>query len=245
MIRKVLIGVVAVIFIGIIVYSILELRKGNIHQADVIQAVPTDAALIINANDLPGFIRDELSRNKIWQELGAIHGIGEFQKTLGGLDSMLRSNEEMEELYKGSDISLSLHKSGKNSLEFILYYPLDNTGTDKQILKFVQDRVQTNATITPRKYDEVRIYDVDFKGKDRSDNFSFTFSRGLLILSPSSILLEASVRQLTGSQSVADEAGFREVAETAGRNVDGNIFMDYKMLTCRYQKSEIVVSGEI
>jgi hypothetical protein len=54
MIRKVTIGVVSVIFIGIIVYGILELRKGNIQQADVIQAVPIDAALIINASDLSG-----------------------------------------------------------------------------------------------------------------------------------------------------------------------------------------------
>ncbi len=230
MIRKVTIGAVAVIFIGIIVYSILELRKGNIQQADVIQAVPTDAALIFNANDLSGFIRDELSRNKIWHELGMVNGIGAFQLTLGKLDSMLRMDEELEKLYKGSDISLSLHRSGKNRFEFILYYPLDNTGTEKQILKFIQDKVQSNATLTSRKYDEVRIYDVSFAGKNRKDDFSFVFSRGLLILSPSSILLEASVRQLNQSQSVADEAGFKEVAETAGRNVEGNLYLDYKTI---------------
>ncbi|MCK5463136.1 MAG: hypothetical protein KAI95_08975, partial [Bacteroidales bacterium] len=230
MIRKVTIGAVAVIFIGIIVYSILELRRGNIQQADVIQAVPTDAVLIFNANDLSGFIRDELSRNKIWHELGMVNGIGAFQLTLGKLDSMLRMDEELENLYKGSDISLSLHRSGKNRFEFILYYPLDNTGTEKQILKFIQDKVQSNATLTPRKYDEVRIYDVSFTGKSRKDDFSFAFSRGLLILSPSSILLEASVRQLSQSQSVADEAGFKEVAETAGRNVEGNLYLDYKTI---------------
>ncbi|MCK4852641.1 MAG: DUF3352 domain-containing protein, partial [Bacteroidales bacterium] len=224
------IGVVAVIFTAIIVYSILELRKGNIRQADIIQAVPTDAVLIINANDLPGFIRDELSRNKIWQELGMIKGIGAFQQTLGRLDSMLRSDDEMEDPYRKSDISLSLHKLGRNSFKFILYYPLDNAGTDKQILGFVQDKVQSKATITPRKYDEVKIYDVDFAGSGKQDDFSFTFSRGLLILSPSSILLEASIRQLNLSQSVADEAGFREVAETAGRNVEGNIYLDYKTI---------------
>ena len=230
MIRKVTIGVVAVIFIGIIVYSILELRKGNIQQADIIQAVPTDAALIINANDLSGFIRDDLSRNKIWNELESVNGIGAFQRTLGRLDSMLSIDEEMEKIYKGSDISLSLHRSGKKRFECILYYTLDNTGTEKQILRFIQDKVQTNATLAPRKYDEVRIYDVDFSGNNRKDDFSFTFSRGLFILSPSSILLEASVRQLSQSQSVADEAGFKEVAETAGRNVEGNLYLDYETI---------------
>jgi len=244
MIRKVTFGAVAVIFTGIIVYGILELRKGNIQQAEVIQAVPTDAALIINANDLSGFIRDELSRNKIWHELGMVNGIGAFQITLGRLDSMLRIDEEMENLYKGSDISLSLHRSGKSRFEFILYYPLDKAGTEKQILRFIQDKVPSNATLTPRKYDEVRIYDMDFSGNNRKDDFSFAFSRGLLILSPSSILLEASIRQLSQSQSVADEPGFKEVAETAGRNVEGNIYLDYKtipgfvshLFNDRYQK---------
>jgi hypothetical protein len=230
MIRKVTIGVVSVIFIGIIVYGILELRKGNIQQADVIQAVPIDAALIINASDLSGFIRDELSRNKIWHELGMVNSIATFQSTLGKLDSMLRMDEELEKLYKGSDISISLHRAGKNRCEFILYYSLKNSGTEKQILKFIQDKVSSNATLTPRKYDEARIYDVNFTGNHRKDDFSFTFSRGLLILSPSSILLEASIRQLYQPQSVADEAGFKEVAGTAGRNVEGNIYLDYKTM---------------
>ncbi|MCK5463533.1 MAG: DUF3352 domain-containing protein, partial [Bacteroidales bacterium] len=205
------------------------MRRGNIQQADVIQAVPTDAALIINANDLSGFIRDELSRNKIWHELGMVNGIGAFQLTLVKLDSMLRMDEELEKLYKGSDISLSFHRAGKNRFEFILYYPLDKTGTEKQILRFIQDKAHSNAILTPRKYDEVRVYDVNFAGNSK-DDFSFTFNRGLLILSPSSILLEASVRQLSQSQSVADEAGFKEVAETAGRNVEGNIYLDYKTI---------------
>ncbi len=230
MIRKVTIGIVAVIFTGIIVYSILELRRGNIQQAEVIQAVPTDAALIINASDLSGFIRDELSRNKIWHELGMVHGIGTFQGTLGRLDSLLRIDKEMGNLYKGSDISLSIHRSGKSSIEFILYYPLDKAGAEKTILRFIQEKVQSTATLTPRKYEEVRIYDVDFSGSGRKDDFSFTFSRGLLILSPSSILLEASVRQLSQSRSVADETGFKEVAETAGRNVEGNIYLNYKTI---------------
>ena len=37
--------------------------------------------------------------------------------------------------------------------------------------------------------------------------------------------------------------GFRLNFQNFDKNI--NIFMDYKMLTCRYQKSEIVVSGEI
>jgi hypothetical protein len=230
MIRKVTIGAVAVIFIGFIVYGILELRKGNIQQADIVQAVPTDAALIINANDLSRFIRDEMSRNKIWNELGTVDGIGAFQRTLGKLDSMLRIDEEMQKLYKGSDISLSLHRSGKNRVEYILYYTLENTGTEKQMLRFIQDKVSYEATLTPRKYDEIRIYDVVFPGNKGKNNFSFTFSRGLFILSPSSILLEASIRQLSQSQSVMDETGFKEVAETAGRNVEGNLYLDYKTI---------------
>jgi hypothetical protein len=230
MIRKVTIGAVAVIFAGIIVYGILQWRRGSIQQADVIQAVPTDAALIINANDLSGFIRDELSRNKIWHELGMVKGIGAFQGHLERLDSILRVDEEMKNLYRGSDISLSLHRSGKTSFEFILYYRMDHPGSEKQILRFIQDKLPSRAVLTPRKYNEARVYDVDFAGNSRRDDFSFTFTRGLLILSPSSILLEASIRQLSQSRTIADETGFKEVAGTAGKNVEGNIYLNYKTM---------------
>lgn len=230
MIRKVTIGAVAAIFIGMIVYGILEWRRGRIQQADVIQAVPTDAAMIINARDLSGFIRDELSRNKIWHELGMVDGIGAFQQTLGKLDSILRMDHEMKELYKRAEISLSLHRSGKSRIDFIFYYPLDHPGHEKQIIRFIKDKIRQDAILTSRKYNETRLYDVDYSGKRASDDFSFAFVRGLFILSPSSILLEASVRQLSQPQSVADEAGFRKVAGTAGRNVEGNIYLDYKSI---------------
>ena len=108
MIRKVLFWTVAVILVGILIYSFLELRKGNIQKVEVVQAVPTDAALFINTHDLTGFIREEMSRNKIWQELGSLKQIGNFQETLDGLDSLLLDDREMAGLYRDADISFSL-----------------------------------------------------------------------------------------------------------------------------------------
>jgi len=228
MIRKVLFWTVAVILMGILVYAYLELRRGNIQKADVIQAVPTDAAILINTHDLNGFIREEMTRNKIWQELGALQNIGEFQETLDQLDSILLDDREIAGLYRGTDISFSLHKSGRNNFDYIMYYPMESKGDDKQILRFIQDKLPDGSTLSNRRYNEIRVYDVVIPGYQRS--FSFTFSHGLLLLSRSSILLEEAIRQVETSQGVADEPGFEEVAQTAGRNVAGNIFLDYKTI---------------
>ncbi len=228
MIRKVLFWTVVVILVGILVYAFLELRRGNIQKVDVIQGVPTDAALLIRAHDLSGFIREEMSRNSIWLEFGALEGVGKFQETLGLMDSLLLDDENIAGLYRGSEISLSLHKSGRDNFEFILYYPMENMGNDKQILRFIQEKIPDGASLSNRRYNEIRVYDVKFAGEQRS--FSFAFSHGLLLLSHSSILPEESIRQIELSQGVADEPGFREVARTAGRNVEGNIFLDYKTI---------------
>ncbi len=228
MIRKVLFWTVAAILVGILIYAFFELRKGSIQKAEVIQAVPTDAAILINAQDFNGFVRDEMSRNKIWQELGTLKKIGEFQDVIHHLDSLLIDDKEIAGLYRDSDISFSLHKSGRDNFEYIMYYPMKNMGNDRQILRFIQDKIPDGASISNRRYSEIRVFDVEFPGKKRG--FSFAFTRGLLLVSRSSILLEESIRQIELNQGVADEPGFSEVARTAGRNVEGNIYLDYKTI---------------
>ena len=133
MIRKVLFWTVAAILVGILIYAFFELRKGSIQKAEVIQAVPTDAAILINAQDFNGFVRDEMSRNKIWQELGTLKKIGEFQDVIHHLDSLLIDDKEIAGLYRDSDLSFSLHKSGRDNFEYIMYYPMNNMGNDRQI----------------------------------------------------------------------------------------------------------------
>ncbi len=228
MIRKILFWTIAVILVGILVYAFLELRKGNIQKVDVIQAVPTDVAILINTHDLTGFIRDEMSRNKIWQELGDMKKVGKFQRTLDLMDSLILDDKEIAAIYRNADISFSLHKSGRNSFDYIMYYPMENMGNDKQILRFIQDKLPDGSALSNRRYNEIRVYDAELPG--RGNGFSFTFSHGLFLLSRSSILLEEAIRQTETNQGVADEPGFSEVARTAGRNVKGNIFLDYKTI---------------
>ncbi len=228
MIRKVLFWTVALILAGGLVYVFLELRRGSIQKVEVIQAVPTDAAMLINTHDLNGFIREEMARNRIWQELGDLKHVGQFQEDVDFLDSLLAANREVAGLYRGADLSFSLHLSGHKQLDYILYYAMQDKGSEKDILHFVQDKIPDRASISNRRYNEVRIYDVAFPGNKRG--FSFAFSHGLLLLSRSSILLEESIRQIELSQGVVDEPGFRDVARTAGRNVEGNLFLDYRTL---------------
>ena len=218
----------AIILAGILVYTWLELREGKIQKVDVTQAVPTDAAVLVKTRDLAGFIRDEMSHNRIWKELGSLKRIGDFQYTLGRLDSMLLDDREMAGLYRGSEVSFSLHKAGKDDFDYILYLPVDNSGDEKKILRFIQDKLPDRSTLTNRRYNDIRVYDAALAGGRQE--FSFSFSHGLFILSRSSILLEESIRQIDLSQSVEDEPGFMAVARTAGRNVEGNIFIDYKTI---------------
>ena len=92
MIRKVLFVTVAVIFAAVLVYAFLELKKGNIKKVDAILAVPTDAALIISAQDIAGFIHEELARNKIWEELTAFPEVERIHRILFRLDTLLRED---------------------------------------------------------------------------------------------------------------------------------------------------------
>ena len=228
MIRKILFGAVALIFIGVLTYAFLELKRGNIRKVDIIQAVPTDAAIIMNAENISAFIHEELSRNKIWEELIALPDLDRLNRILFRLDTLMREDDEISDLYRNMQASVSLHKSGKSNYDFMLYCPLENTGNEKQIIRFILEGVPDGSIISNRKYNDVRIYDVQYPKDRAKDNFSYVISHGLFVLSPSSILLEEAIRQMELPQSLADEPCFHEVAETAGRNVEGNIYINYK-----------------
>ena len=160
----------------------------------------------------------------------ALPAIESIHLRLSRLDTLFRQDDEISDLYKNIRTSVSLHKSGKDNYDFILYFPIEKTGTEKLINRFILEGVPDGTRITNRKYNEVRIYDVEFTRERAKDNISYAISHGLFVLSPSSILLEEAIRQMELPQSLADEPAFLEVSETAGRNVEGNIYLERKRL---------------
>jgi hypothetical protein len=205
---------------------ILFLRS-NFESADPVSAVPDDASIIIKIRGPYFNIRPFLEENNIWNDILSFPSLKRFNANFLTLDSILSNDRRTAEMLKKNELLVSFHESGKNKFDFISYMPLISRNSEKQLINLVEQNCAGKGTVTGRKYEGSRIFDVKSSGK-KGLNFSFGFSGGLVIVSPSGNLLEEAIHKL-GQPATGDlRSGFLQVSRTAGQNVEANIFINYR-----------------
>lgn len=191
-----------------------------------LQAVPVDALMIFRTGDARETVKELREKGKMWETLKAFDALSKADATIRRLDSMIRQNEPVFNLYKKSELTLSLHKTGRDKHEFIYYLPVENVSAEKNLRNFIGSCTEGLYRSSVRKYENARITDLTSQGQGE---FSYSFVNGLLLVSPSSILVEDAVRQLGLKSSPEDNRSFTRVARTAGMNVTGNLYLKYEM----------------
>lgn len=227
MIRKLFIWIILVLFIAIVIVAYLALKGKNIEVANTMQAVPVDASLIITSHDPQKDIRIILEENDMWNELISFSSINQLNSQLLKIDSTIRENPQVYDIYRKQKITLSFHQIGKNKFDYIIYVPLFHLNNERYIIQFIEQEAGVKGMINSRKYAGTKIYDVK-SAENTPLNFSFTFSQGLFIASHSGILVEEAIRQLEQKSNINTQSQFIRVAGTAGQNVEANIYINYK-----------------
>lgn len=201
--------------------------SSNFERTDPINAVPDNASLIIKIHGPYFNIRPILEENNMWNEILSFPSVKRLNANFLILDSILSNDRRAAEMVKKNELLLSFHQTGKVRFDFIAYMPLISRSSDDQLLSLVEQNASGMAVVTERKYSGSKIFDVKSSGK-KGLNFSFGFSKGLVIVSPSGILLEEALRKLDQPDEGNSMSGFIQVSKTAGQNVDANIFINYQ-----------------
>ena len=196
---------------------------------EAFDAIPQNAALVVKFRDLPGLI-NERSDHPIWKEMCNFPSVGRLDRQIDTIASLLHEAPGIRGLLDDREAVFSWHRAGKFRYDFIFYASLRDRNDEKRIRDFMNDHMPGNGQLTDRKYESNRITEVTFHGNTSAD-FAFAVSKGLFLLSHSSILLEEAVRQLDLDGPLSTSEGFREIASTAGKNVDANIYLNLKEFT--------------
>ena len=226
--NKVNILIILVSFILFLVFGYFIFLRNDIEHTDPLKAIPDDAAMIIKIRGSFNSIRPILDENKIWNEILAFPSVRRLNNQLLKFDSLLSDNHQIADIFKKNEITLSFHQSGKDKSSYIIYVPLLTRNNEKQIDDVIKMNTKGKANITGRKYSGTKIQDIKFSAKSSPD-FSYVFSHGLILVSPSGILLEEAIRQLDQQNDIILGSGFIKVSETAGQNVEANIFINYRI----------------
>lgn len=218
-----------VIFCVIIIAGYYYLRKQSpAVESAAIEAVPINSSLIFEFKDFVGLLDKITGGNQIWNELLNIKAVKRMNDQILFLDSLFSGNTDAGKLIRDNTLILSVHMTGKEKYDYIYFVGFNTEYENEQAKKIMRELLRDKAKVSERIYAGVKIYDVIPIKKEKLRNFSYAIADGVFILSFSSILVEDAIRQLKADNSVATTDGFAKVRNTAGKNVEGNLYINYK-----------------
>lgn len=242
MFKRIVPYLIAIIIITPLIAGYLLIRKNSYGDQNLtINAVPIDAGLIIENDNLIGFLNTVNQENIFINEIPKNNELTNLTSGIRFVDSIHRNNQKFYDILFDRPVSISAHMTGRDKFEFLYIVSISNRSDKKNVISIISDLVPGQTAIKIREYNKTKIYDISFQQNRITRYLSYSFCKGLLILSESSLLVENSIRQLYSEQSLSNQTEFNEIEKTAGSNVDANIYINYKtfprVLATLFEKS--------
>ncbi|MGZ2369001.1 DUF3352 domain-containing protein [Ancylomarina sp. YFZ004] len=228
MLKKSLIPLIAIFFIGILVLAYLYMQKQEEYKtSDHFLAIPASSEIMIHFDDLEELISKLSDNQGVWKELCQFKTLSDIDNNLKDFSNLINDPSSEAELDLDRSLTIASQIMGKNQVEYLYVLPVRSYLEEKRIQSFIQDKLNSQKALINRKYNGVSLYTLP-KSNSGKEYLHFCFSKGLMMVSSSMIYLENSVRQLDESGSISESMGFDQIYKTKGENVDANIYFNLK-----------------
>jgi len=216
----------AIILLGLGTFIYLQRQKVPDH--NISKLVSSDAAFFVDVHDPVEFLEKMTQENQIWDELSSMEAIAGFRNTIGTIDSLLRNDKNLKRAMEEKRFIISAEKQGKQRIGLTYLLKLDQAKDQRQLSRHLEKWGQSkNNTLKSRTYNKVKLYTIT-NGKE--DLLSYASTKGTMIASSSSLLVEQAIRQASVQNPVLKNQQFTKIRETAGKNVVANLFVNFNHL---------------
>ncbi len=237
---------ISCLLLGYILYQVSRVKSYDNTQS--LAAVPSGAAVIIKAENLDYIYKALFSTIDFTDELNYSKSVSEGLNLMLAFDSLAVSEGiTINEHLRGLPFYCSLHTQGKESVSKLFMFELPNRREEDKIVRFIKQLPQIGGIVKDRKYNSQIIYELS--GGDQ--HWFTSINNGILLLSESSLLIEASVRQQQGTESWVESDAFKQIYKTIGAGSKLNVFVNFeqlpdvlKPLAGASVKKEIAVLGD-
>jgi hypothetical protein len=222
-----LVGLTSILII-VLLLAYFFLKERFKPQTDPYKAVPTDAFFILEANDFFKLGEKLVFENQIWESLTRLNSVRKADSSIERFDSLLRSDKAIENLFENRPFLISGHLNGNQSVD-LLYLTLPPGNQNIQSIRNLLEKLPDQLLeMDEKEYHRTQILEVH--EADRKFRMYIASYRGILLFSPSSILVERAIRQLDLDENIVQQNGFARVRHTSGRNVEGNLYIHFNFL---------------
>lgn len=183
-----------------------------------IQAIPIDAALILQSNDLSTSI-EELSNNKPWEVLTHETSLKIHLEKLLKIDSTLSTYGL--NIKSVNPVFLSLHLTGSQSFDWLAITATEN---QEQKLQLLELSLENFSSTKEYPYSNANIIEVN----TAKEKIFYTIHKDLVFLSPKKVLVEDAIRQLKTPNNLSLDKSFRRIYDSSNKKEDFNLFVNSK-----------------
>lgn len=207
-----------VLFLLLILTSFLACQQEQKHKSDSIHAIPLDAALILETDNLSKSLK-ELTKNNAWKNLTENTSIGNHQESLLSIDSSLTTYAS--HLSSKNPLFLSLHLTGAQSFDWLV---ISSTKNQEQKFQLLEIGLNSFTSTKEHPYSSAVITEVMLE----TGLVYYSIHKGLLMISEEKVLIEDAIRQLKTNNNLTQNNSFRSIYNSSNKKEDFNLYLNCK-----------------
>ena len=198
-------------------------------RSDGLQAVPDDAVWIIESKSVPDLLKALIQSDPLFPAIKQIGSIGPYLRAFRSIDSLITGNSRFRDLYAHRPVILSWHQVGKDHYQFLLVLQMDGQSNYTRAGELFSELCGRQGQWSQRMYNDKQINRITFGAESLVPGISLAEHKNFLLLSPSPILLENSVRQVTSETGLQSNESIMRLSRTAGRNALAHIYVNLRL----------------
>lgn len=223
--RTILIVSIAVAVLALIAGVYWYFWKSNVKPADALNAIPHDAAIILEIRDFrkawenykqTATYRDELEKHETFRL---------FRDNVDFIDSLMKSNITASEIFSNRKMYISIHTAPEYGMEYLYCMSLEKTNMKAKLDELIKSVSNSDAYFRNFEYGNTVITGVRQTEEDSS--FYYTQYMGVFIASYSLLLTESAIDRLNRGETMMMDSYFAKAVESSGKNVEVNIYINY------------------
>lgn len=201
-------------------------QKYTVIHSNPIDAIPSDAAFFIQVkNGADGL--DQLKKSELFKLLDSDSSINEIEKSLKWVDSLAKSKDLANKIWSTKNIFISAHPTKATDFDFLYCLNLPRGTSSGNFISFIEDLCENKYSTSIREYEDVKIYEIM---KENESIFTFAISKGVIMFSRTSFLVEDAIRQLKNGISFKKSNSFTLITKNIGNDESILLYVNHNGL---------------
>lgn len=194
-------------------------------QNDALNAVPQDAAMILEVKQAKDFYQELTVTSGVWSELVNFPLFAGVSEKLRFLDSLFANSENAPGLLSDHTIYVSFHlaDTAGAGLLFLTALPANCSSSDARA--FVLKAAGTNAREKEMECNNENIFEIT--ANEEAVKFYYAVSKGIFVCSLQPGLVAGALKQQRSGNTVSKNGGFVKVQATAGKKVQASLYVNF------------------